>query len=325
MFRRRDEHYHAEAMIFRIAATALMVLVASAGMHLLAGNQAVTSDGVVHTVEAEVWTSGKTAAGTVLLHTVQNPDGSTSTAYIPGTDDHALDKQLDLDIDPVNDAPVLVWSRFEGDGFDLMASRFQAGSWSVPLRVHSDPTEILGAQLTVRQNLAHIFWERNDFGETPVRTRLSLERNSLNPVFGPETLPIESASLVPPQGDRSPGSTADATEDLSYFTSRIPPLDNGQPGVLAVYGIRDEPVPVGYFVARLYPSEVLEANDADTEWIAHEFVQWFTTVDRYYYSIETDGAWSDFRLIELDDGMTALEARMLLVRMLKRKSLVQPE
>jgi hypothetical protein len=52
---------------------------------------------------------------------------------------------------------------------------------------------------------------------------------------------------------------------------------------------------------------------------------WFTTSDRFYYSIEEDGWWSDFRIIEMEDGMTELDALELVERMLNRKLLVQPE
>ena len=296
----------------RMAPALLAALLAV--LPLPAATSKVDGSGTVHTVLTETFSQGNNSGGTVLVHVAQAPDGTESRQFIPGTDNFTLEKNPVLDIDPVSDTPVLVWAQVVNRATTLFVARHENGSWSMPRLLWADGALNLEPCLDVRKNLLHVVWRQE--GQNPVHLRLSLNRDSLEPAFGPEELPIDRQGLAEPGSDSaavdSPGL------DLSYFAAVIPPQSPEQPGRIVTWGIRDEPVPVVYFQPFLLPTGIQNVKEINSEWLAGTFVTWFTSGPSFYYTSLTEDRWDELRVIDLSGGRTTAEALLMLKDLLQR-------
>ncbi len=283
--------------------------------HAMAGDSSmVDADGVVHTVVSESWTQGNISGGTVLIHVTQAPDGSESRAFVPGTDNSTVEKDPCIDIDPVSNSPVLVWARYTNRATALYVSRHDNGEWNAPRLIWSDGSMNLEPNIDVRVNLIHIKWKQER--QQQVHLRLSLDRETLDPAFGPENLPLGMAGLVPPGADSGPVDSPGL--DLSFFASVILPQIPDQPGRIITWGIRDEPVPVVYFQPFLLPVGMQNVRESESQWLEGRFVTWFTSGPAFYYTTMHDGRWDELRVIDLSDGRTTSEALLLLQDLIRR-------
>ncbi len=299
------------------------VFLAAAWTSVHAGNlSSVDSTGTVHSVAVDTWDNLNKTGGTVLIHTRQLRDGSKNSQSVPGTDDFALELDPFIDIDPVADMPVLVWARSEGNGTILQISRFGDTGWSPPVTVWSGPGNNLEPEIDVRPQMVHLVW-MNDSGSFPRRYRLSLDRTSLEPVFGPEQLPINDPDIIPPEGQSADfGGSAAPTPDpgLSYFSSILPSQVPGNSGALFTWGIRDEPVPVVYFEALQIPAGIQQVRERKSEWISGRFVTWFSAGSSFYYTTLRNGYWDDLRIIAMDENMPRAKALRMLEDQIRRES-----
>ncbi len=315
MRRRRHQLYYAEALK-RLAPAWLPVLfVALTLPSVLAGNSStVAGDGVVHTVLSEAWRQGNNTGGTVLVHVAQNPDGTETRQPVNGTDNFTIERDAFIAIDPVSNLPVLVWAQVTSRATALYVARLESGSWTTPHLFWDDGSTNLDPNIDIRDNLLHIVWKQE--GESPVRLRLSLARESFVPAFGPEYLPTDLAGIAPPGIDSGPIDSPGL--DLSYFASVISPQVPDQPGRIITWGIRDEPVPVVYFQPFHLPIGIQTVREQNSEWLAGTFVTWFTSGSSFYYTTFDDGKWEELKVIDLDDGRSTAEALLLLQDMLRR-------
>lgn len=280
----------------------------------------VDSTGKVHTITVETWEDEGMTGGTVLVHVVQFPDGSMQFRTVTGTGDFALEKDPFIDIDPVTDEPVMVWARSDENGGTLQISRYNGSQWVEPTMVWSGNGHNLEPEIDIRSNLLHLVW-MNDSGPAPLRYRLSLERTSLQQLFGPELLPVTDSDMIPTEGQspdfgESPVVPPDST--LSYFSSILPPTVPGEPGSMFTWGIRDEPVPIVYFEALQLPVEMQRIRERNSEWIADRFVTWFTSGSSLYYTTLHNGYWDDLRIISLTDDRTSAEALRMIEDLIQR-------
>ena len=83
----RDELHHSQAVSprrFAPAAVALLAL-ALALPGASAEERIMTSDGIVHSVVIAPWNDGNSTGGSVILHTIQTPDGAKLTEAVEET------------------------------------------------------------------------------------------------------------------------------------------------------------------------------------------------------------------------------------------------
>ncbi len=306
MRRRRHRHHHAQALT---AALALAIGVAAAIPATGADVACVAASGPVHRVAVEMLASGNTFGATQLRHTVQNPDGSVESRVVPGTDDVTVEREPALAIDPVTDAPILVWGRNAGSGFELWITRFAGGSWSAPHPIYADGADNSQAEIRVGTAEVQVFW-RQDTPGAPRRLRLVLDRDTLAPQLGPEDLP---------GGAPDSSATGTPTADLVYYASDLPGTVPGDPGHLVIWGARDEPVPIVYRQSFSLPSEGLRIRHCTAEWIADRLVLSFVSGSSFYYTSRVGESWTDLRLIALGNGVYESRARLMLRDMVRRE------
>jgi hypothetical protein len=280
----------------------------------LAGDQVeIASDGTVHSVSAGF----ELAVGNSnpIFYVRQSLLGDSVTRILPGTEDGA-NFQPSIAIDPVTDAPVVVWTRVDRGDAEIYLSRYDGTDWTNPIAVAPGRGDDLAPKLRIGANLLHVLWRRETSGGDVLLLRASLDRASLAPVLGPESLPTTGIPLVSPDGGEDAPCESPAPED-SFVVEEVWNGDPESPHVLIVYGIRDEPMPVGYRQGFILPPGMDDINDPSAAWIGSRFVLGFVVGNQLVYTILDDGEWSDLRRINLD-GMSAADARTELAAMLLR-------
>ena len=314
---RRDRHHHPEA-VTRLAAWAVAAVLLTAGPAAGAGNgfsQALDERGRLHRVEVEPWVSGGKILGTTLRHIIVNPDGTKESGLIPGTDDVPCDRDPALRIDPSTDEPVLVWSRHEGVGFDIFISRYHEGAWSALVPLPSSAGDDVAPQLQVGFRNNHVVY-RSGPDEQRSWSRLVLDRGTLAPVFGPEPLPTSTQAPVP-----SVGATYSDTEPPFwdfFFASELIRSGPTDPGIVMVWGVRDDPMPIDYAQSFQCPAGVRDVMQSEAGYLAGRFALRFVSGDRFPYVLRSAGSWSEMRSIELSDKLSPDSARLMLRDMIWR-------
>jgi hypothetical protein len=315
---RRDKNHHAQALTRVCAALLAAGLALAPAGPFLANEQKVGRDGLVHRVSAESANVANQEI-TSLVHSEQGPEGGTTRRMVTGTEDDALDVEPALAIDPVTEQPVVVWARDEGTGFDLYVSRFTGAVWTPPIRILFIPGEDLDPRVQVGRNLVHVVWPR----EAPSGTqwvRLSLDRVTLEPVYGPEILPSHSPSIVPADGGSgdSGGTVDPSSDDTFFFGAEIPPREPGDPGEIVIWGVRDEPIPIDYVQSFFTPASLQSAGNISAGWVGSRFAVTFETPGGFYYRFRDGGTWSDLRVIRLDAETGSAQAWHQMAEMLLR-------
>ncbi len=281
--------------------------------------QKISPDGTVHRVDVEQYLSGGRVVGTALRHTRQGPSGAKESSLVPGTDDPAVDRDPAIEIDPVSGAPVLVWSRNEGAGFDIVLSRFEGGSWLPFVRVSSGGGDDLLPQVGPGKKLVHVVYRQSAGSQAPLSFyRSSFDRATLGPAYGPELLPLDGFPYVPPEGESAPGTDAPPPSDHVFFSSDVPALRPGDPGRIVVWGVRDDPVPIGFRQGFLLPSDVKSVLQHRAGWLACRFGLWFATGSRFYYTTRVGGRWHEGRFVELSSTTSLADARLQLEEMIRK-------
>lgn len=288
----------------------IALLVAAPGV-VRADSQKLATDGTVHRIDVEVWTSpqGK-AQGTALRHVRQKPTGGRDSALVPGTDDAALDQEPAVEFEGSSGQIIVVWSRWDGTGFQLYGARFDRGAWSAPRPLARIDGDQRAPQIRLDDKYLHVVSRRDRDGATAYY-RTSYPRGSFDLAFGPE--------LLPPDG--GPSSTSDATSDPSgfsgYFGAPLPGRVSGEPPHVVVWGVRDEPVPVGYFQLFDLPLDARNPSQVEAKWIHGRFTVWFVSGDRFYYATRRSVVWSEFRVIDLSATVGPSDAKRLVTDMLR--------
>jgi len=295
--------------------TAVILAVASfLGGPVRAGDQIeVAGDGTVHSLS----TGFEFAVGNAspILHVEQSPFGDGITRILPGTDS-GVNLHPSIEIDPVTDLPVAVWTRVEHGDAEISLARFDGTEWTESIAVAPGRGDDVDPELRIGRSLIHVLWRRETAGGDVVLLRASLDRATLSPVLGPEHLPTEGIPLVFPDGSADAPAELPGPED-SFVVEEVWDGGAGSPHVLIVYGIRDEPMPVGYRQGFTLPPEMDDVNDPSAAWIGSRFVLSFVVGNQLVYTILDDGQWSELRRINLD-GTSAAEARGELESMLLR-------
>ncbi len=307
-----DRIHHLEALRRAALIVVIGALVAGAGAARAAETQKLAPDGTLHKVTVENWPATGKPTGTALRHTRQTAAGVTDSALIPGTDDAAIDRDVALGIDPLSGQPVVAWSRNEGAGFDIFVSRYESGSWRTPRRVVRTSGDQTRPELHIASTLVHVMWKQLSQSQ-PGYVRASLDRVTLDLVFGPEMLPIADAV----SGASDSPSPFPARSD-AFFAAEAPPRWPGDSGRIVIWGVRDAPIPVDFSQAFLLPGDVRNVLSPTAHWVADRFVLHFLLSDRFLYALRTDASWTPLEMILLGPDTQASDAQMQMEDMIRR-------
>jgi len=305
-----------------LAALAALTLAAPLCGEVGAVEQQVDAFGTVHRISVDNWQASGKSGGTALRHTLQLPDGTSTNRWVTGTDDLAVDREPSLDLDPVTQLPLLVWSRNDGAGFEVYLSRFDGSAWSAPMPLALEPGDDVGPAIRADDNLVHVVWTHQSSPGVSSRLRLSLARPSLVPVFGPEILPTAGPSNASTTGGTG---SPPPSGDEKYFASSFAAASGEDSGHIVVHGVRDAPVPVDYVQSFDLPLGLRGFENCRAGWLAGRFVVHFANADRFFYFIWEDTAWSELRAIGLGEGITAADARAQLVKSIRRDAALLAE
>ena len=290
-----------------------VVFATAVGTCAAADLQKILSDGTVQRIRVEAWPSQANAAGTVLRHLTQFPDGAVTIRTIPGTEDAATESGAVLDIDPKDNSLVLVWVRDEGGIPEILMSRFRERAWGGPVTVPGARPGASDPRMAVTRDWIHLIWTEPS-GGARVPWRGVYRHEDFSIAFGPEALP---KNLDTSGGG---GSGGDPVADWSqiYLGLHLPGSLPGN-GTIHVWGIRDEPVPIGYHQGHPQPPGTTEVLDLDAGWFSGSLVYWFHDDARFCYRSCRKGVWNPFRWVVLDDQTSADAARIQMIEMLRRR------
>jgi hypothetical protein len=296
----------------------LVALVVSSSPAVRAGDEMkIARDGTVHSVSAGF----ELAVGNSnpIVHVEQSPSGDSVTRVVPGTGTSGNFHPA-IELDPVTDLPVAVWMHVEHGEADIHLARFDGTEWSDPISVAPGRGDDVDPEIRIGQTLVHVLWRRQTSGGGVMLLRSSLDRVTLVTVLGPEHLSTDDVPLVYPEGSADGAdSSADSPDpEDSFVVEEVWDGDPEIPPVLIVYGIRDEPMPVGYRQGFILPPGTGDVTDPAAVWIGSRFVLSFVSANQLFYTIHENGEWSDLRRINLDGGVSVAEARRELAEMLLR-------
>ena len=301
-----------------------MLMLASAGVVRADQQQKLAADGVVHRVAVEHHQGGGVGGSFDLLYRVQQPTGWTSTSIISCTDDARPDIEPSIDLNPQTQQPILVWSRGEAEDMDVFVSVFDGAKWAPCQLALGLPGDDVEPRIRVAGQRIHIIARNIGTGGPDSFWRVTLDRQSLAVVFGPEELPRWDTNPVSLAG----GADADPSDvpprDQTIFAQGID-VGNPSSGRVALWGVRDEPVPVGFHQEFVLPAVVQNVDDPRAGWVGDRFALWFTAGNRFVYSVLDGTTWSELRLINLDGTTPPAGARQQMVEMLLRVDKDLPE
>lgn len=300
------------------ALLAVFVVLVAGAAPVRAATQTMANDGTVHRIDVDPWVSLGKPSGTALRHTRQAPDGSTVSAWIPGTDDAAIDRDPAIVVEPGTGAVVVVWSRLEGGGYNLFAARWSGGAWSAPRALLPSQPDRTKPQVRVTERYVHVLWTQSG-GSGASFGRAVIDAASLDVAYGPEPLSADCSPVVPTSGDDSLPTSDPDPGDVFFVTETAGRLPS-DPSRIVVWGVRDEPVPIDYRQPMALPTGMQSVTDPGARLSGDRLVVWYQFGTRLYYSLREMGDWSDLRWIDITSGSSASDARKMLFEMLRRTS-----
>jgi len=310
--RRRDADHHPQALSLAGCAALLAALVAAGPALAAGGNPKIARDGSVHRVVAGGESGVALGSPNPILHIEQSPSGETVTRVVAND---GWGMQPALEIDALTDEPVVVWARLANGETDIHVSRYDGAHWSAPLAVTDDAAEDGEPSILIGSTLIHVIWQRApESGGSSRLYVVALDRISLAPASAPSALPTAGVSVIALQGGTRSAAIGPAPDER-LFVGETQDSESGR--ILIVFGIREEPMPVGYRQAFLLPPDIPDVADARAEWSGSRVVLSFVSDGQLCYTILDDGAWTEMRRVDLGPVSTA-EARQQIADMLER-------
>jgi hypothetical protein len=299
----------------RLGAAALFASAVS-GAALAGDLQLIASDGVVHRILVSSWTAPGGILGTTVRHQIQGATGAKQTITVPGTEDAAVERSPALGIDRTDGSLVLVWVREEAGSTQLRIARWLKGSWSPPAVLDGPRAGAGSPSLWVGAQWIHVAWTEPT-GQGQTFWRGVYGKDGFGKAFGPELLTTD-LPLVPAAAAEFPGaSMPDGLEGFFTYTSPGPSVSD--PGRMYVWGIRDEPVPIGYAEGSEITTLGADTRDSGVRTFGSSLTLWSHTADRFVYRTRSAGAWGALRVVVLDAQTTPEAARLQLDEMLRRR------
>jgi hypothetical protein len=288
--------------------TSLLLAAALAAAPAAAETRKLAADGTVHTIEVQT-TGGKTPLIS-LKHTRRSPSGAVVIVTVPGTEDAVVDREPAIEIDPVSGQVLLVWSRFDGTNYNVFLSRYNGTTWSTPKPVVRADGDDVEPQILVSDHYVHVSWRQVLSGQSNFY-RASFLSTTLDLAYGPEKLVTSDLWPVPSDGATTAGVSDPPTTTEKIFAGVLYPSNTTDPGRFHLWGVRDEPVPIGYREIILLPASVRGATSIGAGVLGGRFTIWYVAGGRYYYATRVSGTWSATRTIDLTGGTTAADARWI--------------
>ncbi|HJQ99973.1 MAG TPA: hypothetical protein VJ826_16800 [Candidatus Polarisedimenticolaceae bacterium] len=273
-----------------------------------ADTKKLTADGTLHTIEV-VTTSGRTPT-VFLRHTRRPATGGPVAVTVPGTEDAVIDREPAIEIDPVSGQLVLVWSRFDGTDYNVFVSRYNGTSWSAPKPVVRAAGDDVEPQVLISDHYVHVGWRQVLAGQSNFY-RESLLSTSLDPAYGPERLVTSDLWPVPAEGAMTAGVSDPPTTTERIFSGVLYPSNTTDPGRFHLWGVRDEPVPIGYREIVNLPPQARGASSTGCGVLGGRFTIWYVAGSRFYYATRCSGVWSPTRSVDLTAGVSASDARLI--------------
>ena len=273
-----------------------------------ADTRKLAADGTVHTVEV-VTTGGKSPIVS-LKHTRRPVAGAVVSVTVPGTEDAAVDREPAIEIDPVSGQLFLVWSRFDGTNYNVFFSRFNGTSWLPPQAVARLDGDDVEPQVLISDHYLHVGWRQVVAGQSAFY-RASLLSTTLGLAYGPEKLVTSDLWPVPTDGAVTAGVSDPPTTTEKIFAGAIYPSNTTDPGQFHLWGVRDEPVPIGYREIVNMPPTARGATSLGAGVMGGRFTIWYVVGSKLYYATRASGTWSPTRSIDLTAGVSASDARLI--------------
>lgn len=306
------------ALSKRLASRGAAALVAAAvsGTALAGDLQLIASDGTVHRILVSSWTAPGGIAGTTVRHQIQGAGGAKQTITVPGTEDAAVERSPAVGIDRVDGSLVLVWVREEAGSTHLRIARWVKGAWTASTVLDGPRAGSGSPNLWVGTNWIHVSWSEST-GQSPTYWRAVYAKDTFGRTFGPELMTTD-LPLVPAAATEAPGTTMPDGLD-AYFTYTSPGPTTTDPGRMYVWGIRDEPVPIGYAEGTEIATLGADTRDSGVRTFRSSLTLWYHTGDRFFYRTRSSGVWGGLRIVALDAQTTPEAARLQVDEMLRRR------
>lgn len=296
---------------------AVIAGVAAAAVVCAAESQKIGADGTVHRVSLEPVDAAHALSGTLVRHKVQAADGQESSQIVPGTDDGAIESSPLLAIDPADGSMVLAWLRQEGGRSEVRMTRWRKDSWEEPIAPAGPSTRVEDFRVTVGNGWINLVWtESSSTGRSAWRGVYRTGDFRLE--YGPESLPTDTVDTGSASPDPSGG---DPRPDIvhRFVALHLPASKPGEAGSIHLWGIRDEPVPIGYHEGHELGRDQDDVRDLGARWIGGKLTYWFHDGGRFQYRSRQEGLWGAFQLVELDSETCADAARLQMEEMLRRR------
>ena len=303
MHGRRHRIHHAQALSAALLAGLAFASPASAGARKLG------ADGVLHTVEVQ--TTGGRSASIALRYTRQAPGGVPVATLVPGTEDAVADREPAIEIDPVSGQLVLVWSRYDGTNYNVFLSRLSGTSWSTPMAVLKAAGDDVEPQIRISDHYVHVSWRQVLDGQNAFY-RQSLLSTTLAPAYGPERVRTSDLWPVPAEGGAAAAAGPDPSPSEEIFAGFDFSSSGPEPGRCHIWGVRDEPVPIGYRECLYLPANVRAASSLEVGWLGGQFTVSYVVGNKLHYATRANGAWSPTRFLELSGSLTVNDARWII-------------
>lgn len=298
-----------------LGAAALVVATVS-GTALAGDLQMITADGTVHRIVVSSWTAPGGIAGTTVRHQIQGATGAKQTITVPGTDDAAVERSPALAIDRVDGSLVLVWVREEAGSTHLRIARWVKGAWTASTVLDGPRAGSGSPNLWVGTNWIHVSWSE-PAGQGQTFWRAVHAKDGFTRVYGPELMTTD-VPLVPASAAEATGVTMPEGLD-AFFTYTSPGPTTTDPGRMYVWGIRDEPVPIGYAEGTEISTLGADTRDSGVRTFRSSLTLWYHTGDRFFYRTRSSGVWGALRIVALDAQTTPEAARLQVDEMLRRR------
>jgi hypothetical protein len=211
---------------------------------------------------------------------------------------------------------VVVWSRYDTGGFNLYVSRLDT-VWSAPRQIVKLDGDDIEPQIHLTRRYLHVSW-RQRTGSFSTYWRASFYSGSYQLAYGPERIPTDDLDAIPLEG--GPETDGDVSSDDRYFCATVLGRTLSDPVQAYVWGVRDEPVPIGYLQSFVLPPQARTVVAQRAEYAGGRLTLWVATADAVYYTTLANGRWADMRVVELGPKTSLSDVRLLLEESNRRLS-----
>ena len=204
------------------------------------------------------------------------------------------------------------------NNYNVFISRFNGTSWSAPTSVLKAAGDDVEPQVRIGKHYVHVSW-RHVLNSESSFYRQSYLSTTIAPAYGPELVRTTDLWPVPTEGS---GSSRERVRPLALRRDlrRCDLQPSGpEPGQCHIWGVRDEPVPIGYRECVNLPPNARAASYVEAGWLGGKFTLSYVVGNRFHYASRVDGVWSPTRSLELTSTVSVNDARWI-VRDLNSRS-----